>query len=577
MTPMQRIATRIAFLLIVISGGLLGIVLKTTPAQASCSTCTGYFYGASSLIITATNGTIWPQNTSNACGIADSIALLNYEDLQHSRARMFPNGAGQATVEKNNQTAGASQWGNATPINAWGGITNIAPDFGTDPRSVAYDVKQYAWSTLYIHDSIYRWQFAHTTAPAFATQAKEATTLLARALKIAVAPAIAFINGGVHSVIVTGVWSSNNPNTYFPAGIRGLVYRDPEGNSTTSRQEIQYNAWIGGNYASPWGVYSLWSRYYGDRSAVGDMLNTYDPEPTVGPYTPTATDPHHWYLGFTWVARDLDATDKVDWAINAYTNKVIKPTIPTPTPTVAPTPQRLPLRPSDDGHDTRAKRCRADERNEAEFGQRAREAARLTTQNFAYDRYLVGNLAYVLLAGAVVFFAVVVIVATRHPPADQASAAISNAAATRVAATADTGSGWIQLSSDTPGAVIAAARKTTLFTMDRSGNGDYLKDLSHLETPVLVLALHPAGSIVMPDYYIIPIDDKSSVIVGAAELALNPTHTAIQLTSIITYSSPRPHGQMAKRGDVGGAGGCRWTAACGHEERRQAAARLRPN
>jgi len=163
-------------------------------------------------------------------------------------------------------------------------------------------------------------------------------------------------------------------------------------------------------------------------------------------------------------------------------------------------------------------------------------------------RSMVGNLAYVLLAGAIVFFAVVVIVATRRPPADPASAAISNAAATRIAATANTGSGWIQLASDTPGAVIAAARKTTLFTMDRSGNGDYLKDLSHLENPVLVLALHPAGSIVMPDYYIIPIDDKSGVIVGAAELALNPTHTAIQLTSIITYSSPRPHGQMAHVG-----------------------------
>ena len=61
---------------------------------------------------------------------------------------------------------------------------------------------------------------------------------------------------------------------------------------------------------------------------------------------------------------------------------------------------------------------------------------------------------------------------------------------------------------------------------------------------MLVLALHPAGSIVMPDYYIIPIDDTSGAIVGAAELALNPTHTAVQLTSIIARTPAHAHGHM---------------------------------
>jgi hypothetical protein len=157
-------------------------------------------------------------------------------------------------------------------------------------------------------------------------------------------------------------------------------------------------------------------------------------------------------------------------------------------------------------------------------------------------RSVVGNFAYVFLAGAIVFFVVVVLVATRHT---SASTAVSNAAATRAAATSDAGSGWITINAESPGAIIAAARKSTLFNVDRSGDGDYLKDLSHLETPVLVRALHSAGSIVMPDYYVIPIDDTSGAIVGAAELALNPTHTAVQLTSIITYSAPRPHGKMA--------------------------------
>jgi hypothetical protein len=156
---------------------------------------------------------------------------------------------------------------------------------------------------------------------------------MARSIATYHAPVIAFINGGIHSVVVTGIWSNNNPFTRFPAGIQGLVYRDPQGNSTTSRQEVNIYTWIGGHYASPFGVYSLWSLYYGDRSAVGDMKNTYDPDPKVGPYTPSSAYPHHWYLGFTWISRDKDSTDSVDWALNGYTGRAIKPSLPAPTPT----------------------------------------------------------------------------------------------------------------------------------------------------------------------------------------------------------------------------------------------------
>ena len=175
MTPKQRIALRVAFLLVIISGGLLTIMLKTTPAQASCSTCTGRFYGAGNQFITATNGSIWPQHTNNACGIADAIGLVNYLDLQNGIARKFTSGSGQTTMENANQTSGASQWGYAAPTNAWGGITNLSPDFGTDPRSVTYDTKHYLPSNYDVHDFIYHWQFAHTTAPSYSTQAKEAT------------------------------------------------------------------------------------------------------------------------------------------------------------------------------------------------------------------------------------------------------------------------------------------------------------------------------------------------------------------------------------------------------------------
>jgi hypothetical protein len=332
MTPRQRIATRLAFVLISIAGGLLSIALIHATSQASCSTCganfAGTFYGAQeSKVNQAIGGTIWPQTSSNACAIADVVAVVNYDYLTHGLGLRFPNGAEQGYIAQGNQTYGASEWGHATPTNAMGGITNIAPDFGNDPRSVAFDIKKYEWSTIQHHDWIYRWQFAHTTAPSFAQQAKEATTLVARALGYWTAPVVVFINGGLHSVVMTGVWSTNNPDTNFPADIQGLVYRDSEGNATTSRQEISLSTWISGNYSNPFGTYSLWSLYYGDRYAVGGMKNIYDPDPTVGVYTPTSSDPHHWYLGFTWVTRDsthTDATLNADWAFNAYNGTIMR-------------------------------------------------------------------------------------------------------------------------------------------------------------------------------------------------------------------------------------------------------------
>lgn len=159
-------------------------------------------------------------------------------------------------------------------------------------------------------------------------------------------------------------------------------------------------------------------------------------------------------------------------------------------------------------------------------------------------RAAVGNLAYVFLGGAVLFLAAVVVLASRQFPATTAQS--SSASATQAAATSAAQDGWIRLNAKTPGAIIAAARKSSLFNVNRSGNGDYLKDISHLETPVFVRATRAAGSAPMPDYYVIPIDDASGKMVGAAELALNPTATAVHVTSIVTFTHPHSHGHLAQ-------------------------------
>jgi hypothetical protein len=325
MTPRQRIAIRLAFALIAISGGLLAIALTHTNTEASCSTCTGTYYGVNETLMNkAIGGTIWPQTLSNACAVADVVGLINYDYLKAGESLRFSNGAYQTSVEDYNQTtSGISQWGYATPINQVAGFTNIAPDFGNDPRSAANDVQHYHIGSSAVHDYIYRWQFTHRIQPSYAQQAQEATTLIVRGLENTQRPAIVFINGGLHSVLVTGAWSSNDPNTHFPANIQGLVYRDSEGSSSTSRQEIPISTWIGGHFSNQFGVYSLWSLYYGDRFTIGDRRNTLDPEPTVGPYRPSTRFPHHWYLGFTWVQHDSITAYNADWAINAYTNRVM--------------------------------------------------------------------------------------------------------------------------------------------------------------------------------------------------------------------------------------------------------------
>ena len=171
----------------------------------------------------------------------------------------------------------------------------------------------------------------------------------------------------------------------------------------------------------------------------------------------------------------------------------------------------------------------------------ARRHERQNRRRGRIARWFVGNLAYVFLGGAIVLFAVAAIAAAQRIPGGTAEGANDAASA---AATANAGTGWIPLTAQSPRAIIEAARKSSLFHVNRTNGGDYLRDLSRLETPVYVRALHVAGSVTLPDYYVIPIDDASGRMVGAAELALNPAHTAVQLTAIITYKTPRPHGQL---------------------------------
>lgn len=329
LTILQRAALRLSLVLFSVMGGLLCAVWLGLPAALPRAEAgTGTFYGGDTTKMVNAIQHIWPQNSGAYCGIETAEAAVNYDDEVHNVGMYFTSTKNQVTVANANQTSGASQWGHATPTNVYAGITNIAPDFGTDPRSIAYMTWNYSPTNTFFHDYIYRWQFANSTQPTFSVQVQQATTNVGRALEMWNEPVNVTINGGLHSVLVSGLYSTSDPATSYPAQITSVVYRDPEASASTSRFEVDFATWSGGNYATPYGIYSLWSLYYGDKTTLGDGKNTSDPEPTVGPYTPTTSNPEHWYGGFTWIQRDNNYANGAYNPDYAYTSTGTQMTTP---------------------------------------------------------------------------------------------------------------------------------------------------------------------------------------------------------------------------------------------------------
>lgn len=281
-------------------------------------------------MVEATIG-IWPQpSSSNYCGVETATGMVNYDALNSSASMPLPanyrNGQGPVSaITADNQSQSSptvSHWGHATYTNYTGGYSNIAADFGTDPRSVAYMAWNYSINNRWYHDYVYRWQFASATAPDMPTQALDATTLMARGLEAFGEPVVAFINSGAHAVLVSGVYSYSDPNNSFPAQIDELSIRDPMGTPSysgtdTSHFFVSPDQWTryGGNNGLGW-HYDLWTQYYG---------NSKDPDPSVGIYSGA-----HWSGGYTWVQRDNNTSNATspgewdpDWAFNGYSGYIM--------------------------------------------------------------------------------------------------------------------------------------------------------------------------------------------------------------------------------------------------------------
>ena len=175
-------------------------------------------------------------------------------------------------------------------------------------------------------------------------------------------------------------------------------------------------------------------------------------------------------------------------------------------------------------------------------------------------RFVVSNSAHFLLVGAVVLTVGAIAFTLRSLPITVASG--TGGASSRQAmqgtgprkvtcglpgqAPCATTLRWIPLRSESAADIIAAARQSPLFTVDRSGNGDYVKDLSHIGTPVFVRALHAVNAPSLPDCYVIPVHDGTGMTMAAAELEINSPHTAILVMAIVTYSKLHPHDTITR-------------------------------
>jgi hypothetical protein len=335
----QRLAWRLALVAFALAGALLstgfggqataapvahfGVASPAVGGAGAPNAATALyasFYGADSARTNNAIASIWPQYNGAYCGVETALAAVNYDDEAHGVGMYFGGRGAQSGVASANQRSGASRWGYATPTNAYAGVTNVAPDFGTDPRSIAYMTYNYTPNNTYYHDYIYRWQFSNSAQPSYSTQVQQATTNVARALETWHEPVNVTINGGLHSVLVTGVYAYNDPGVNYPAQIASVIYRDPEAWPSVSRFQVSFSTWAGGAFSTPFGVYSLWSLYYGDRYRPGDGLNTNDPEPTVGVYRPSSSHPVHWFRGFTWIQRDSHSANGAYSPDFAYTS-----------------------------------------------------------------------------------------------------------------------------------------------------------------------------------------------------------------------------------------------------------------
>lgn len=310
----------------VVVGRGVGVVPHgLAQAQVPTARAADTYYGANESWV-ATGASEWPQQGNNWCGPAniEVIANYTYQMIGGQYDTPFLGGGQQRIVNDLDSEAAASEWG--TP--SWNGTgpgfkADIARDGGLDPRGMTWGIyyesfvgkrlrtqpgplppgsglPPYAYHNVIYHNTV-----------------AEAVGGLARTLERFHQPVSVTIAHGLHFDVISGVYASNDPINSYPASVDAVTAWDPGvgsnfGGGYQSAREVTYSNFSFNQLSNLWG-----STY--------QVNNGYDPDPSVGIYTPNSTYPSHWIGNLTDFEPDSLVGLGVDFALDENGNVMTHP------------------------------------------------------------------------------------------------------------------------------------------------------------------------------------------------------------------------------------------------------------
>jgi len=273
----------------------------------------------------ATATSDWFEKQNNWCGVASIRAIQRYDWIYYGKNGGSSQTPGwdnsQSAIFNRLSTSGQSPWGRGSGGDSL--VSNISGDFGTDPHSIAYG----AWyetlpgstnQTYSFHNWIYR------------TNALTATYDLATDFGVHTDshndPISATINGGYHSFVISGFYSSSDPSLGGEV-LGSIVTWDPWLNSFNAARDghhyyntYQEQVWSISNWTS---LSQFWGQPYNTTAHGGS-----DPEPNtpnhyyVPPFPLFGGLTHHWNTYFVTIEQDYIANDVLsyDYALDQDAN-----------------------------------------------------------------------------------------------------------------------------------------------------------------------------------------------------------------------------------------------------------------
>lgn len=332
MTILERRMLTIALVLGILTAGIAagkmldGNAWQPPVAQAH----SGSFYGTNESLVAAAAWQ-WPQKQDNWCGVAniEVIANYTYELIGGSSDRPFMSGGQQRIAADLNSDAAVSEWGTPSSNGTGPGFrADIARDGGTDPRAIAWGSEYESAAGIYwrIGDSHEGTVHSHIAAPHFTyafsdiiyhLAVNHAIAGVARTLERFNMPISITMAHGLHSDIISGVYSTNDPISSYPnTNVDAVNAWDPAvGTPSGGYQSAREVTWD--NYTFNTDA-NMWGTPYASN-------NGYDPDPAVGIYTPNSQYPTHWIGVRTAIEPNSNVTLNPDFALDENGNVMMHP------------------------------------------------------------------------------------------------------------------------------------------------------------------------------------------------------------------------------------------------------------